>query len=117
VSGAARDSAELERRDLRCRAVRWVSDDFPGWVEVEFVDAFGRAHRIVDKWPIFGFDDEVGPTTSYPIDGWIQCRVIGGERVDGRTVVRVRLMWSDTVDGAGEFLVEDRQVVELPSQA
>jgi hypothetical protein len=52
VSGAARDSAELERRDLRCRAVRWVSDDFPGWVEVEFVDAFGRAHRIVDKWPI-----------------------------------------------------------------
>jgi hypothetical protein len=34
---------------LRALAVRWHSDDFPGWVEVFVRDAHGQDHRIVEK--------------------------------------------------------------------
>ena len=37
---------------VRAQALRWVSDDQPGWIEVGLVDADGQEHRIIDKVPV-----------------------------------------------------------------
>lgn len=37
---------------LRCDAVAWMSNDFPGWIKVRFVDADGVERVFVDKVPI-----------------------------------------------------------------
>ena len=42
--------------------LRWVSDDFPGWVECELTDASGRRWLIHEKEPVFS-------ATSIPADG------------------------------------------------
>jgi hypothetical protein len=41
---------------VRGNVTRWVATAFPGWVEIVFVDADGKAVEIVDKLPIFGID-------------------------------------------------------------
>lgn len=37
-------------------------DDLPPWFEVEFMDAGGRARRVIDKEPIFGYPEGDGQT-------------------------------------------------------
>jgi hypothetical protein len=54
--------------------VRWLSDEpIPGVVEVEFVDADGMRHILVDKAPIFGAD--LKPDTPYPVDVLVACEI------------------------------------------
>ena len=40
--------------DVRIRgmAIRWESDDFPGWIAVAIRDANGQEHLIVEKVPV-----------------------------------------------------------------
>lgn len=56
---------------LRCRVVRWVSDDpQPGWVETQFRGADGEVWQMFDKPSIFERPD--GPaltvSTEYPVE-------------------------------------------------
>ncbi|MGH3926263.1 MAG: hypothetical protein ACRDTT_25935 [Pseudonocardiaceae bacterium] len=37
---------------LTATAIRWVDDDFPGWVEVELVEADGPVITLADKAPV-----------------------------------------------------------------
>ncbi|BDU00751.1 hypothetical protein [Nocardia sputorum] len=48
------------------KAVRWVSDYQPGIIEVEFTDIDGVTHSLIDKLPIFGATDDLGPDSAYP---------------------------------------------------
>jgi hypothetical protein len=101
-----------ERVDLRCQIVRWVSDDFPGWVEARFTDATGKAWTLVDKVPIFTVEPLRADST-LPRAGMIRC-VLLGRRPDpsGRGLVRVRAIdHPRNDDDVEEFDVEQGQLV------
>ncbi|WP_431955589.1 hypothetical protein [Nocardia lijiangensis] len=70
-------------------AVRWVSDDQPGVIEVELTDAEGIVHTLVDKWPIFGGAEDLGPDSVYPLPVDIDVDIIE-QVVGGNTVVDLR---------------------------
>ncbi|WP_230415450.1 hypothetical protein [Micromonospora tarapacensis] len=55
---------------VRATALDWASDEFPGWLEVDVVDANGQAHRIVEKVPVLT-TDELTIATPLPIEIWI----------------------------------------------
>ncbi len=60
---------------VRCIAVRWVSDDQPGWVEVELTDAAGTAWSLLDKQPMFG-DPALTSDADYPRTLLVECDVL-----------------------------------------
>jgi hypothetical protein len=101
------------RLDLRCQIVRWVSDDFPGWVEASFTDAMGKAWIFVDKAPIFT-TEPLSADSTLPRPGVIRCVVLG-RRSDpsGSRVVRVRAIDDPRSDNdVAEFEVEEGQLIE-----
>lgn len=55
---------------VRATALGWASDEFPGWLEAEVVDANGQAHRIVEKVPVLT-TDEFTIATPLPTESWI----------------------------------------------
>jgi uncharacterized protein YbaR (Trm112 family) len=70
---------------FRARALRWHSDDFPGWLEVAVRDASGREHRIIEKAPVILPDGvDILPNSSFPVEFWIEA---GAEPRGGREVV------------------------------
>jgi hypothetical protein len=89
---------------LRCEAVAWVDEDWPGWFRVRLIDAAHRPWHFVDKVSVF-FPGSAGPST-LPA-ALIQCRIIdhstdglftvstampdGVEAEDETTVFRVRI--------------------------
>ena len=97
--------------DLAIEIVRFVSwDPQPGIVACELNDAEGHTHTLVDKIPIFGAWD-VDEHSSYPIPGFIHCRVLNRVRnADGRQLVRVRTDGVETTAGLSEFVVLREQV-------
>ncbi|QIS12221.1 hypothetical protein [Nocardia arthritidis] len=66
--------------ELPATASVWLTDDpQPGLVLVEFTDAIGRPHQLVDKSAIFGSD--LHPTSAYPRPTAVRCTIedINGE--------------------------------------
>lgn len=96
------------------RAVRWVDDEYPGWVEVQLTDAHGVVWSLVDKAPVFDDEDRLRPTTAYPVEVQVGCEVVGRGRLDDGTevlTVSTRLPWGiEAVGGRTEFLVDVHQV-------
>ena len=92
-----------EYGDLRCLAIRWVSDEpQPGWVEVLMTDAYGRTWRFFDKPPIFDAGDPLRNDSEYPVPVVVRVRVLdqgepltvstdpdGVESEEGETIFRV----------------------------
>lgn len=64
---------------LRALAVRWVTDDFPGFVEVAITDATGRTWSLVEKDPVIGAEGILTPEAAYPIELELECDVISSE--------------------------------------
>ena len=60
---------------VRARVVGWVSDDFPGWLEVIVRDAGGEDHHIVDKVPVLT-SRPIGPGSTLPPELWLQADMI-----------------------------------------
>jgi hypothetical protein len=56
---------------VRAQAVRWVSDDQPGWIEVCVVDADGHEHRIVEKVPVLT-SRGVTASSAFPSEFWLR---------------------------------------------
>lgn len=88
---------------IRAQAVRWVSDDQPGWIEVCLVDADRREHRIVEKVPVLT-DRNVTAASPFPTEFWLRADTgdVDNERVqvtlahavettEGRSAVQVRI--------------------------
>lgn len=89
--------------EVRARAVRWVADDFPGWVEVQLADATGRVWSIVDKAPVFVDDGTLSASAAYPIDITVQAVVL---EVDDTGSALVRLDHGlSASDGTEQFTV------------
>lgn len=72
---------------IRAMAVRWAADEFPGWIEVDLVDAVGRSHRLVEKVPVLT-SANITAVSAFPLEMWLQAEF---ERMEGDAVV-VRLV-------------------------
>jgi hypothetical protein len=112
---------------VRAEAVRWHSDDFPGWVEVSVRDARGQDHRIVEKVPVLT-PLVITAASPFPIEFWIDAEA---ESVEGGETVVVLPHGIETTEGKRSLViasteddraryVRDRQwldsaVHELPS--
>jgi hypothetical protein len=74
-----------EYAELRCVAVRWVSDEpQPGWVEVLLTDTDGRTWQFFDKPPIFDATGRLTSSSTFPAPVVMRVRVI--EEGDPMTV-------------------------------
>lgn len=56
---------------VRARAVRWISDDQPGVIEVGVVDGGGREHRIIEKVPVLTTAN-LTSASALPAELWIR---------------------------------------------
>ncbi|MET8653530.1 hypothetical protein [Nocardia aurea] len=77
--------------NLKGTAVGWVGDDgeLPGVIEVQLIDAEGTVHSLIDKVPIFGRTEDLGPDSTYPLPVDICVDLI--ERIDGdRALIELR---------------------------
>lgn len=90
---------------LRGKAVRWVADDVTagGVIEVEFTDAEGVAHAVVDKLPIFASaPHELRSAAEYPIPCRVEVDLV--DRLEnGRCEIDLR--WSESTTGRVRFVV------------
>ncbi|MFE4976777.1 hypothetical protein ACFRAR_32330 [Kitasatospora sp. NPDC056651] len=100
--------------DLRCEAVRWVDDGFPGCLEVRFTDAEGRTWTLFEKWPIFGVPIDLGPGSVYPVEVTVGCVILedaGSGEADGIVTVSTSPHGVATPDGREEFRVRRDQLI------
>jgi hypothetical protein len=86
---------------LRAAAVRWHSDDFPGWIEVSVRDAFGQDHRIIEKVPVITMLD-IRAESNFPIVFWIEAEI---ESVDGGSAVVMLPYAMETTEGKRSLAV------------
>ncbi|MEU8220535.1 hypothetical protein AB0C47_32750 [Micromonospora taraxaci] len=96
-----------ENAHLRCEAVSWVSQDFPGWVRVRLVDADNTSWYFIDKVPVFTADTlRLG--SRLPALVHILCTIVG--RDDGALVVSTAPHGVETEDGQCLFRVHAGQL-------
>lgn len=100
---------------LRVEAVRWVDDTFPGWIEVQFSDARGKRWSLVDKAPVFGTAEDLGPCFDYPLAVSVACVVVETATADLEDDAVVTVSTSvhgiTAVNGEDEFSVRRSQLV------
>ncbi|MRH92388.1 hypothetical protein GFY24_34040 [Nocardia sp. SYP-A9097] len=97
-----------DKCELPATANHWLCDEpQPGLVLVEFVDANGRPHCLVDKSAIFGAD--LLPTSTYPRPTYIQCSI---EEING-DIATVSPWWTTSRAGI-PFLFDVRVEVLVP---
>ncbi|UGT58004.1 hypothetical protein [Nocardia asteroides] len=72
-------------------------------IEVEFTDAEGIAHTVVDKLPVFASAAcELHPASSYPTPCHIELDLVD-HRENGRCEIDLR--WSESTTGRVRFVV------------
>jgi hypothetical protein len=93
---------------LSVNIVRFADDGRPGWVTCEFLDAQGRCHTLVDRFPLFASEQE-GVATVFPRPGIVRCEQLRRWHDSrGRELVRVSTSSPDGVlstEGLCEFTV------------
>jgi GNAT superfamily N-acetyltransferase len=94
---------------LRCEAVRWVDDTFPGVIEVAFTDAAGTRQVLVDKLPMFGGAGALTASGPFPVAVTVGCALL---QVDGEEalITTARPHAVETEDGCSEFRVRTDQL-------
>jgi hypothetical protein len=96
--------------ELAVQIMRFVDDSFPGWVACEFLDAEGRRHELVDKYPIVS-NEVLEPDSKYPQPGSAQCKVLSrSQDSGGRDLARIRLLVAESTEGLSEFVVLSTQL-------
>lgn len=80
---------------VRATAMRWADDHFPGWIEVDLVDAEGRTHRIVEKVPVLA-KAGITAASTFPFELWIQAEF---ERMNGGSALVRFAHGVETTDG------------------
>ncbi|MGW1062181.1 hypothetical protein [Micromonospora rubida] len=94
---------------LRCEAIAWVNEDWPGWVRVRLVDADGRTWFFVDKVPIFFGEDDISFGASLPRPAFVRCYVIG-QQEDQILVVSTVPDHVEAEDGTTQFRVRPNEL-------
>jgi hypothetical protein len=91
---------------LRAYAARWVDTEiWPWFVEVCFATADGAVHSIIDKVPLFAFEnEEPGRGTVLPAPVLLDCTILESLRSGDR--MRVAIVHRSVSDsGYAEFTV------------
>ena len=100
-------------RNLAVEIVRFVKEDFPGWVECEFADVAGRRHTFVDKVPMFSLE-ALGATSTYPQSGFARCELLNQWQDEGgRELAQISTASPDGIEsteGLTEFVVLSSQL-------
>jgi hypothetical protein len=75
-------------------------------VASEFVDAEGRVHTLIDKFPIFTAETLVADS-HYPQPGDIRCEILSRTQDSrGRDLVHIRILPGvESTEGLSEFVV------------
>ena len=99
---------------LSVQISRFVSEDFPGFVECVLIDVSGQSHLFVEKAPVVS-NENLWSTSTYPCRGEIGCEV-EAEWIDGsgREISRVTTErpWDvQSTSGESQFVVLRTQVV------
>lgn len=100
---------------IRAEIVRWISDDFPGFVECRFTDRFGKVWTIIEKVPVLTTAD-LRSMSAFPQPVLIAGEVVAKHRDDaGREVIEISTLtpWGlEAVDGTTsfQFLAEHLQL-------
>ena len=94
---------------VRAAAVRWKSDEFPGWIEVSVRDARGQDHRIVDKVPALT-PLTITAESPLPIEFWIEAEM---DSIDGDGVTVSFRHGVESIDGARSLVVSAADVIWL----
>jgi hypothetical protein len=94
---------------LRCEAVAWVDQNWPGWIRVRLIDATGRSWYFVDKVPIFHMNDSAG-AIDFPAAAFIRCRIIGEDSNDVISVSTAAPDFVEAEDGTTEFGVPRKRI-------
>jgi hypothetical protein len=100
---------------VQVQIVRLIDDDFPGFIECQFIDADGRLWSFIEKVPVVTELDLDGDST-YPQTGVIACEEVG-RFLDssGREIVRIETdrPWGvESIDGNTRFEVTAESLVE-----
>ena len=103
---------------VRAQIVRWVSDDFPGFVECRFADRFGREWIVVEKLPVLTVAD-LRSDSQFPQPVLIACEVVA-RRQDGAgretADVTTKAPWGiKAVDGTTSFQLYAEQLQSDPT--
>ena len=94
--------------ELKVVIVRFVDETQPGVVACEFVDAFSKKHTIIDKVPMFTYED-LWSDSIYPQPGEVLCEVL--DRCldhEGHSTVRITTL--ESTEGLSEFVVFESQL-------
>lgn len=93
---------------LTVQILRFVDEQFPGWVEYKFVDATGRAHSFIEKIPIVTNED-LDADSGYPQPGVVGCEIVKQFQDDkGRRLVCITTSRPGSIETAerlSEFTV------------
>ena len=86
---------------FRVEIVRYIDAAFPGFVELQFVDARGRRWSCHEKVPVVTLED-LDDASRYPRPAAIACEVLA--RGDQTARVSTARPWGiESVDGETEF--------------
>jgi hypothetical protein len=100
--------------NLAIEITRFVDEHQPGWVEVQFVDAKGRRHSIVDKVPMVACAGRFDAETAYPQPGYVSCEVLSTSQDEhGRAVAHISTARPHSLastEGLSEFDVLSSQL-------
>jgi hypothetical protein len=103
---------------IRAEITRWVSDDFPGFVECRFADRFGRKWVVVEKAPVLT-DAQLRSASRFPQPVFIACDVVARREDDaGRQIadVTTETPWAiETMDGTTRFQLYADQLQSDPN--
>jgi hypothetical protein len=74
---------------IRAQIIRWVSDDFPGFVDCRFADASGREWSFIEKLPVVT-DADLRSNSEFPQPALIACEIVAGGQDDaGRKIAEI----------------------------
>ncbi len=94
---------------VRTCAIRWVSDDFPGFIEASVRDVRANDHRIIEKVPVLT-TVEITAGSAFPLEVWIEAEM---DAVEGNEVRVTFCHGIETVDGVRSLDVSASDVIWL----
>jgi hypothetical protein len=102
-------------RTISVQIRRYVSDDFPGWVECAMQDAAGQTHLFIEKVPVVT-SENLTVESSYPQPGVVACEIEAEWKNEtGHSVVRICTERPDGIEsttGLTNFVVFAHQLVQ-----
>jgi hypothetical protein len=100
---------------VRVQIVRLVDDDFPGFIECQFIDAHGRLWSFIEKVPVVT-EAYLDAGSTYPQTGVIACEEVGRFlNGSGREIVRIdtdRPWGVESIEGITRFEIPVESLVE-----